>query len=319
MRLLQAPLARRVPGVDAIIETLHHTRPDLAQPAGIAADAPVAINLYNAAQLTVRGGVEGMIDQRADGEVGTEPLVPARILAVEKLGLPQAALELGEEMRQRLGIIPYMGARTMAAAAPFAAPFPIPQPAVHLAQYGGRFQYAQVARRRLPALPAAGWRRRRYRGTRRIARANRGNAAASRLSTASASVKCPAYQGRYVAVPAFAQPHPPSQVACSPLPARRSEHRHVPAQTYGNGARGARRQREGQIQAAARAGRAGGVGRLLARSTARDGLPQHGGGLEPGAVPAEPAAIDGKLGVIDGNGEGSPHPRGAHCCLAATA
>ena len=75
MRLLEHALQLRIPGRDAVVEALRHLRPQPAQPLGVAADAPVAVHLEDAAELSVGGGVEVVLD-RPDRQRGAEHLVP---------------------------------------------------------------------------------------------------------------------------------------------------------------------------------------------------------------------------------------------------
>ena len=80
----------------------------------------------------------------ADGQPCAEILVPARVLVFAKLGLAQGALQVGEEVRDCLGIVPHVRARAVAAAAFVKAALPAPQPPVCLALHGGRLENGQV-------------------------------------------------------------------------------------------------------------------------------------------------------------------------------
>ena len=64
--------------------------------------------------------------------------------ASAELGLAQRAFEGREEVRDGLGVVPDVGAGAVAAARVVAAAFPAPEPAVGLAQDGGRFEDREV-------------------------------------------------------------------------------------------------------------------------------------------------------------------------------
>ncbi len=112
---------------------------------------PVAVNLHYPAELAVRRGV-GVVRQRPDRQRRPELLVTPFVLGFVKLGLPKRSLKSREKVRYRLGIIPDVCARAMAAACRIAAALETPQPAVDLTQDGRRFQDSQIRRDRLDDL-----------------------------------------------------------------------------------------------------------------------------------------------------------------------
>ena len=133
----------RVPGLDAVVEAPPYLRPQAAQPLGVAADAPLAVHLHDPAELAVGRGVEVVLDL-PDGQRAPECLVPGLVLRRSELGLPQGALEIGEEMGHGLGVVPDVRARAAATAGVVGAAFPGPKPPVGLSKHGGRLEDRQV-------------------------------------------------------------------------------------------------------------------------------------------------------------------------------
>jgi len=144
-----------VPRLDTVVEAPLDPGPEALEPEGVAADAPLAVDLHDAAQLSIRGGVEVVI-RRADGEARAERLVATRILVDEELRVAQRPLEVREEVRQRLGVVPDVGARAVAAAVGIAATLPTPELAVGLALHGGRLEDREVGRDGLDDLGGEG-------------------------------------------------------------------------------------------------------------------------------------------------------------------
>src|SRR5262249_30959379 len=79
MRFFDPTLVPGVPRFDAEIETAFDFWPERSQPSGIAADPPVAIDLDDAAKLTVRRRVKIML-HRPDGKVAPKLLMSRLVL-----------------------------------------------------------------------------------------------------------------------------------------------------------------------------------------------------------------------------------------------
>ena len=73
-----------------------------------------------------------------------------------ELDLPHRALEVREEMRQRLRVVPHMRAGAWAAAGRVVAAFPGPESPVVLAQTCGRLEDRQICRDRFEDLRREG-------------------------------------------------------------------------------------------------------------------------------------------------------------------
>ena len=89
----------------------------------------------NDVELIGQGIGTFLINKGASIEGGAEGLVPARVLALVELCTTQRALQVGVEVGQRLGIVPHVRTRALAAACLVVAPFPAPEPPVGLAQH----------------------------------------------------------------------------------------------------------------------------------------------------------------------------------------
>ena len=151
MRLLDHAAVARVPGLDAVVEARSDAGPEPAQPAFVARDAPLAVDLEDASELAVGRRVE-RVRRRTDRKRRAEGLVPARVLRHVELGLAQPALERRKQVRQRLRVVPDVGAAPVAAAPVVVAAFPGPEPPVGLAQHGRRLEDREVGRHRLDHL-----------------------------------------------------------------------------------------------------------------------------------------------------------------------
>ena len=145
MRLFEEAFFGRVPGVDAVVETGLHAGPEPAEPLRVAADAPLAIDLHDAAQLAVGRGVE-VVHQRPDRQRAAEHLVAALVLRRPELRLAERPLQGGKQVRDGLRVVPDVRTRAGAAAGVVVAPFPGPQPAVGLAEHGGRLEDREIGR-----------------------------------------------------------------------------------------------------------------------------------------------------------------------------
>jgi hypothetical protein len=108
--LLGPSLPLRVPGCDAVVEARANLRPEPPQPRRVAADAPLAVHLHDPAELAVGRRVE-VVRRRLDRQGDPEILVAALVLADVELGLPQRALQRREQVGDRLGVVPDVGAR----------------------------------------------------------------------------------------------------------------------------------------------------------------------------------------------------------------
>ena len=141
------------PGRDAVVEA--DSAPSLGQRplshAVVSADPPLTVDLHDPAQLAVGCGEEVM-GRRLDREGDPEILVPALVLPDVELGLSQRTLERREEVGDRLGVVPDMGAASLALCLVVVASLPSPEAAVRLAQDSRRLQDAQVGRRCLDRL-----------------------------------------------------------------------------------------------------------------------------------------------------------------------
>src|SRR5262249_55540451 len=78
-----------------------------------------------------------------------ELLMSGLVLRGAKFGLTQGAFERGEQVGNRLGVVPDVGAGAMAAPRIIATTLPGPELAIGLAQDCGRFQDRKVGRNRL--------------------------------------------------------------------------------------------------------------------------------------------------------------------------
>ncbi len=134
-----------IPGLDAVVEALAHLGPESLEPCGVAADPPVAVNLHDAAKLAIGSGVKGVL-RRTEWKCGTEGLVATLVLGKKELGFAQAAFEVGEKMRQRLGVIPDVGTGAVAGAPFVAQSLPGPNLSARLTEHGGRFEDGQIGR-----------------------------------------------------------------------------------------------------------------------------------------------------------------------------
>lgn len=144
MGFLQPALAAGIPLVNAVVEAGFDLRPEAAQPVGVAADPPVAMDFEDAAELAVGSGVE-VVGNRADRQCAAELLVSAIVLRRTKLRLAERPLQRGEEVRDRLGVIPNVRAGARAAALAVSAPFPRPEAAVGLCNTVGDFRMVRFA------------------------------------------------------------------------------------------------------------------------------------------------------------------------------
>ena len=282
--------AVRVPRRDAIVEALPHPRPEAAQPCRVARHAPVAVHPHEAAELAVGGGrpLMGALDG-LDRQRGAEGLIAAFVLTFAKLGLAKSPLQIREKMGKGLGVIPDMGARTVAASALVVAALPRPEPAVLLSEHCWRLQDAQVR----------GYRLDRFRGQVGVVEAVR---EPLRLGPQIGKFPFPESADccrirkhrrvpRSVVLVAGARR---ITFACIVAPggggnadARR---RHVPREKHRDGFGFPGRERERHHQAGSgRRGPVRGSGTVGAE-TRRDVLPDHRQGIEPSA--AKPSAVD---------------------------
>ena len=125
-----------------------HRGPVAPQPVAVAADLPVAVGLDHAAELPVRAGAEGGA-LRAERQAQAEPHAAVRALVVGEVEVAHRALQLRKQKRQRVGVVPDVGAGALAAALFRAQPLEAVERAVGEAQAGGRLQHRQVGRGRL--------------------------------------------------------------------------------------------------------------------------------------------------------------------------
>ncbi|OPZ94249.1 MAG: hypothetical protein BWY71_02411 [Planctomycetes bacterium ADurb.Bin412] len=75
---------------------------------------------------------------------GPEILVAGGILRNEKFRLTQGPLQVGEKMRDRLGIIPDVSAGAVTTTAAVPAAFPVPQKSILLPQHRRRLEDGQI-------------------------------------------------------------------------------------------------------------------------------------------------------------------------------
>ena len=109
MRFFERPGLAGVPSTDTVFEALHEERIQFGDPFLVATDPPVTIGLQNSAELSVGCGVKVM-SGGTYGKVVPEDLMPFAVLSHSEFRFTQCALHCRKKMRQRLGIIPYMGA-----------------------------------------------------------------------------------------------------------------------------------------------------------------------------------------------------------------
>ncbi len=143
VRLLDDALAPRVPGRHAVVEAHAHARPQGAQPTGVPADAPLAVDLHDPAELAV-GGRLHLVHGDADGQRRAEGLVAGRVLGDVELGLAQSALQRGKQVGDGLRVVPDVRAGAVAAAGRVGAALPGPEAAVLLAQDRRRLQDGEI-------------------------------------------------------------------------------------------------------------------------------------------------------------------------------
>ena len=145
------PGVPRVPRLDAVVQARLDARPEAAQPRRVAADAPLAVDLHDAAELAVGGGVE-VVDGGPDGQRGAEGLVAACRPA--RRGTPSRAASAPAPGRGAAapGRSSRRACRSRGSSPAVAAAFPAPEPAVRLAQHGGRLENGQVGGHRLDDL-----------------------------------------------------------------------------------------------------------------------------------------------------------------------
>src|SRR6185503_11529504 len=148
VRLLDGTAMARVPGFYAVIQAYLYHGIYLLQPFIIPADAPVAVDLHNAAQLTVGGRVE-IMTIRLYRHGRPKILVTVLRLVFAELGAAQAALQRREQVRHGLRVVQHVRAAAGVAAPGIAGAFPTPKATVVLPQLRRRFQDAQVAGHRL--------------------------------------------------------------------------------------------------------------------------------------------------------------------------
>ncbi len=145
MRLDGPALVVGVPGADAVVEAGADLRPEAAEPVGVAADAPLAVDPHDAAELPVGGG-RLVVHDGADRQAGAERLVAAIVLRRTEFGFAKGALHRRKEVRQRLGVVPDVGAAAEAAAVGVGASFVRPEPPVGLAEDRRRLEDGEVRR-----------------------------------------------------------------------------------------------------------------------------------------------------------------------------
>ena len=155
MGLLERPGVARVPRGDAVVEARLHARPQAAQPRRVAGDAPLPVDLHDAAELPVGRGVE-VVGGGPDGQRGAEGLVPAGVLRDAELRLAQRPLQRREEVRHRLRVVPDVRAGAVAAAPAVPAALPAPEAPVRLAHHGRGLQDREVGGHRLDDLGREG-------------------------------------------------------------------------------------------------------------------------------------------------------------------
>ncbi len=109
VRFLQDAPVFGVPGFYAVVKTFFRFLPQLFEPFRIAADAPVPVNLHDAAQLSV-GRRVSLVVGRAYRKPGAEVLVAVFILHFVEFGLSQRTFQSGKKMGGCLRVIPHVGA-----------------------------------------------------------------------------------------------------------------------------------------------------------------------------------------------------------------
>ncbi len=298
VRLFERPGVPRVPGLDAVVEARPDARPERAQPRGVARDAPLPVDLHDAAELPVGGGVE-VVRGGPDRERGTERLVSARVLRDAELRLAQRPLQRREQVRQRLRVVPDVSARTVTAARVVSAALPGPEAAVRLTHDRRRLEDRQVGRDRLQDLGREGL----------VVEALR--EAGSPLAQLGV-VRPPvlgrlldARKARRVPGPVAALGH--GLVVLGVLPDAQRARSHVPRELHHDQLRGTRREVERHEHAGTGRGTALGDGRSVVAGTLLDVAPGEGQVVEPAA--AEPGVIDPGNGVARPHAERSLLPR----------
>jgi hypothetical protein len=147
MRFFEPAFVAGIPLLDAEVQAGFHLGPKLAQPFGVAADAPLTMNLHDTAKLAVARRVE-IVRHWPDGQRAAELLVAALVLRWAEFRLAQRPLQGREQMRNRLRVVPNVRAGAGTTPAAIRATFPAPEPPVRLTQHRRRFQNREVRRHR---------------------------------------------------------------------------------------------------------------------------------------------------------------------------
>ena len=150
---VQISLFSPIPGIRVLFrpcigKSLFHGLPFGGQPFPVAADFIIPVGKHNTAKLAVRTGVEPFA-RTADRQSEPEFYAAIRPLAVPEFQIPDAARQRREKKRQRIGIIPYMGAGSLTASHIVKAAFPAIEGTVLQAEAGGRTQNRQVGCNRI--------------------------------------------------------------------------------------------------------------------------------------------------------------------------
>ena len=143
MGFLQDAPVLRVPGADAVVHAALRQGVHALEPRLVAADLPLPIHFHDAAELTIRCGVELVLGV-AIREGGAEGHVAAAVHGSFEFGLAEGSFQLWIQVGQSLGIVPDVGTRSRTAAVVDEASLPGPGVAVFLQQQGRRFEDGQI-------------------------------------------------------------------------------------------------------------------------------------------------------------------------------
>src|SRR5260370_40666171 len=126
MRLEEASAMIGIPGANTVVQTALGQGIHFLEPIEISGNLPVAKHFHDAAQLAVGGGVK-IVFYRSFRKRGAERDVAVFVHGAAQLQFGEGGLEIWVTVREGLGIIPYVRARTMAPASIGGTSFPTPE------------------------------------------------------------------------------------------------------------------------------------------------------------------------------------------------
>ena len=167
---LHDAVAVRIPQLPRVGERLLRLGPERPEVGVVARHEPLPVELHERAHLAVGRGDVVPEDASLERQHGAELLLPVGQGVVLVVGQPHGPLELREEERQRLGVVPDVGAVHRAAARVVVAPLEGVEAAVGGAETRRGADDGHLARDGVEHLGAAASSRRARRGTSASAR-----------------------------------------------------------------------------------------------------------------------------------------------------